>query len=524
MRNFINKQIVSFAYFLEDSKRYRVTKKFFYNFLENDLSQTKKFFDYFMILLIVSSVLILIYEVQHTLNDVQYIFNDYILSIIFIIEYLLRFWVYNDNSKIIIAEYEDSLYFERDFKLYNIMKKIVAKKWEYVSSVAAIIDLLAILPSYRPLRMLRIFLLFRVFKLLRYTKVVNDFFAILVYKRFELFTLFVLLIFFVFIAAVLIYIYEGHGENPNIVHFFDAVYWALITITTVGFGDITPKSIEGKAVAMVIIITGLGLISFATSIIVSSFNERFHLIKTNKAIQKLDGLNSFYLITGYSSIAKILVKKLRFSEHDIVVIDNNKDKIKDALDDGLLALKGDADKLDTYHKFNLINMSKIKAILCLTSSDIQNVAITLTIRTLNEHIPIITRAHKRNVVEKLKFAGATNIVYPYENISKIIKEYIGKPVAYDAISAIMIGQDESVVDEIKIYKNSYLENQKVKNLEISKYRLILLGIIRDEKNQQHFLFNPRGDFTIKSNDKLILMGYQKSIDYFLYEISKKNKR
>ncbi|NPA64814.1 MAG: potassium transporter TrkA, partial [Epsilonproteobacteria bacterium] len=273
LEKFLVKLLVDFAFMLESSRRYKKIKNFFRNLLENDEYPYKKYFDLFMIFLIISSVIIIIEEVTSPISKWLYYYDVYFVTGVFIVEYLLRMWVHDDIHKIIIEEFENSLFLERPFDLKRVIKEILKKKWEYISSPLAIIDLLAILPSYRELRILRVFVLFRVFKLLRYSQNITHFFQVLTSKKSELSTLLILVAFTILVSGISLYVFEERS-NPNITNLFDSFYWSLVTISTVGYGDITPQTKEGRIITMIIILSGVGLISFATSIIVSAFNER----------------------------------------------------------------------------------------------------------------------------------------------------------------------------------------------------------------------------------------------------------
>lgn len=197
---------VRFAYFMDSSKRYHRIKEFTRKVLEHPHSKWKFYFDLFMVFLVVGSVLFLLYEVKHPEGH-PYLdgFIQFSL-VIFIFEYLARFWIYSDSHKIILDYYQQSLENHTRFSPLKALGKVMRKKMDYVLSPLAIIDLLAILPSYRPLRFLRIFLLFRIFKLFRYAKSMKTFSAIISEKKFELFTLATFASFIIFAGSSAIYI------------------------------------------------------------------------------------------------------------------------------------------------------------------------------------------------------------------------------------------------------------------------------------------------------------------------------
>ena len=186
---YITTLLVRFAYFLDASKRYHRAKDFCRNFLEYPNSKLKFYFDIFMVILVTLSVLFLLYEVK---NPEGYPYLNAFIQfslIIFVCEYLLRMWIYSDSHKILLTHYQFSLDNNLPFSITKTLLKIMKAKLDYMLTPLAIIDLLAILPSYRPLRFLRIFLLFRIFKLFRYARSMKTFTTIITEKKFELLTL-----------------------------------------------------------------------------------------------------------------------------------------------------------------------------------------------------------------------------------------------------------------------------------------------------------------------------------------------
>ncbi|WP_256361266.1 hypothetical protein [Methylomonas koyamae] len=130
------KLVVYCAYYLKAAHWYKASKAFFFELLENRQSHRKKYFDATMILLLVLSVIFLIYDIEHADSKMGGYFELAILMV-FIVEYLVRGWIYSDTYKIVIEEYEKALYLNLPFKLSGIYKKLVAKDLEYVSSAFA---------------------------------------------------------------------------------------------------------------------------------------------------------------------------------------------------------------------------------------------------------------------------------------------------------------------------------------------------------------------------------------------------
>ena len=509
--NKLTKALVEFSFFLDESKKYNKIKSFTKRVLEDHTYKYSKYFNYFMIFLITSSVIIIIDEVKHSLDRWIIFYDIYVVTGFFIIEYILRFWVYSDIHRVIIEEFQDSLFLGKHFDTKSVIKKIVSKKVEYIISPLAIIDLLAILPSFRELRILRIFVLFRAFKLLRYSNYLTHFMKILVYKKSELFMILFLFLFVIFISGVSIYVFEEH-TNPNIKTIYDAFYWSLITITSVGYGDIVPISSEGRSVAAVIVFVGIGLIALSTSIIVSAFNEKNEELRSEKIKSLIDKFSSYYLICGYSHLAELLAARLKQSRDNFIIIDNDVQKVEQAIADGYIAYKADASSKNVL--IDLQMSKKAIAVITLAQDDIQNIFISLSVRSLSKNVMLISRMRRKYSYKKLKLAGVDKIISAANMASMLVTTLVNKPLATEAINSILSGKRNARCEQVEIYSDSSMVGKSIKDIDFSSYRLILLGVSREENSIREFIFNPKDDFKLREGDILVLLGYSVSVTNF----------
>ena len=515
MKRFLIRQIVSFSYLLESAPRYQRVKRFFNNLLNNDDYPYKKYFDLFMIVVILSSVTILVIDVHEHVAYWLDFYDLYIVTWIFIVEYLLRLWVHSDVHKVVIAHYEESEFFEKPFSLWKVVKQVSREKWAYISSPVAIIDLIAILPSYREIRVLRVFVLFRAFKMLRYSRSLLQFFDILRSKKVELYTLLTLLSFFAMIASIMIYVFEGNS-NSEISNLFDAVYWAVVTITTVGYGDITPVTTEGRAVAMLVILTGIGAISFLTSIIVSAFSEKLPEIKQTRVMNSIAKKRDLNLICGYGKIGQLVAKKLKDNRRNFLVIESDPAKVQKAEMDGCDVLMADATKSETLLRLKL--SENVRSVICVTHDDIINVFITINARSLCSDVEIIARCSDHSVAKKLRMAGANHVIMPEEIAGMLGSVYIGQPVAFEALQAIITQKRTARIDEVEVKLGSFLDGAKVGDFDFAANKLVLLALLKrfdaGDKKSHFIIFNPPDDTPLKAGDILVIMGYSVSIADF----------
>lgn len=524
--------LVRLAYQLQASEHHARLKGFFHKLLIDPRSRRRALFDGFMILLVMISVMLLIYEVRHPLGAWADVFEIVVVSV-FIAEYLLRMWLFNDSHKILIEHWERAELMGLPFRPAAALWAIVKRKLAYMSTPMAIVDLLAILPSYRPLRFLRLFLLFRLLKLFRYTRNLTAFGQVLVEKRFELYTLSIFVGSVLLIATVAIYLFEAEAPDSRVQSLMDALYWAVITLTTVGYGDIVPVTTEGRVVAMVLVFAGIGVISFATSIVVMAFHEKMRELHDHRVYAEVERRSDLTIVCGFGRIGQVVAQRLAAADEPFVIIDKDIGSVDEARRRGYLALAGDA--TDGALLANLGLGRHARRILCLTHDDVSNVYITLTACQAAPDILIVSRANKAETVRKLTQAGATHVVRPYEVVARMAAEFIGQPVAFDALYDVVTRATGIHLDPLSVRPGDWLEKQRIGEIDFGAQHLLLFGVIRPnlsppddeharyELSHRHFYFNPGPNLMLRGGDILMLIGYQASLSQFR-ELASRGRR
>ncbi len=506
--------LIKFAYWLDKRKFYKDIKSFTNEILNDSDNPKKKYFDFFMIFLVLSTIGIFIYEFKNPLHPYFYIFEDFAI-VIFILEWLGRFWTCNSIHEDLIAYHENRKNLIMPIEGKKLLKIIFIKKIQFAFSLMSIIDLLAILPYYRPLRILRFFLLFRLFKLMRYANVINSLLVVFKEKRFDLLVLMALSFFVIFIASTVMYIIEGLGDNPHLNTFLDATYWAVVTMATVGYGDIVPTTSVGKAVAMTLMAGGLMVVVLATSIITSAFAEKLTLMKEDRIKQDVKKLKECIAILGFGRMGESLARILYGEKKSFVVIDSSEEKVSLAREKKYIAYQGDVADYNVLH--DLVFDTNASSIAILTDKDSINLSVLLAIQSHAPSLNTIVRANEKSNIKKFELCGAKHVVFPHKYVAYEAVEFMHSPATFDALNSIIMEKDGIRMDKIEIPIGSSLIGQKLQILNIKDLRITLIGIIT--KNDNKMIFRPNEkQYIIKEQDKLIVVGLFEQIKTLLHKI------
>lgn len=236
-------------------------RKNLYDIIETDSNAVNsKLYDWAMLIFIVLSLIPLAFREQTTM----FIWFDRVSVGVFIIDYLLR-WM------------------TADYKLSN------RNKWQafllYPFTPLAIVDLLSIIPSFtffsrafKLFRITRLFKILRVLRFMRYSKNIRILFRVLRKERRILFTVFLIAVGYIITTALIMFNLE---DSEMFGSFFDALYWATTTLTTVGYGDIYPETDIGRVISMFSAIFGVAVIALPSGVITASYLDELREEKKN---------------------------------------------------------------------------------------------------------------------------------------------------------------------------------------------------------------------------------------------------
>ena len=260
---------------------YNASKKKVHGLLHPEIVGDKhwdKIINVFIIVLIILNVVAVIIETVDSIHNKYknfFYYFDLVSVIIFTIEYILRVWSSNHEEK---------------------YKHRVWGRLKYMVSWGALIDLVAILPfflhiffglgiDFREIRMLRLARVFRLFRLTAYTKSAHMIANVFRKRASELAVSFVLVIFLIIISSCIIYFAEHLYPDEKTSQFYSipaTLWWAVVTLTTTGYGDMYPLTAIGKAMAGVIMLTGVAFFALPAGILSAGFLEEFRLNRVKK--------------------------------------------------------------------------------------------------------------------------------------------------------------------------------------------------------------------------------------------------
>jgi len=234
------------------------------------------------------------------------------------------------------------------------------------------------------------------------------------------------------------------------------------------------------------------------------------------------------VICGFGRVGQVVAEYLSRDKLPFVIIDSDVEVVELARRLGYLAVEGKSERISLLQMLG-VGRSAGK-ILCLTGDDVVNVYVTLSARQLDEKITIISRANQRQSVGKLLHAGANHAIEPFRIVGLIAGEYVGQPVAFEAIHGIVMGENDITLEAIRVPPDSWLDGKSIGEARLEEMRLILFGVITSmDRSSNHvrkhfdlesrrFQFNPGADFVLLGNDMLLVFGHKYSVSHMRQQL------
>lgn len=297
--------------------------------------------------------------------------------------------------------------------------------------------------------------------------------------------------------------------------FVEGFFMTIITISTVGFGEVKPLSDNGLIFTTFLIISSFGIFAYVittiTSYIIDGDFRTF--IKKRRMEKELENVFEHVIVCGYGRNGKQAVNELITHDETVIVIEGNQEicSENENSNQNLFFINGDA----TFEEILLkAKVEKAKALITTLPSDANNLFVVLTAREFNPKMTIISRASDENSDTKLKRAGASNVIMPDKVGGTRMAKLVSQPDVVEFLENIMLKDGETVtLAEISCNDMpSCMLNKSIKEMDIRSLSGVnLLGI---KTSTGAYIYNPSPEIKITNENKLFVLGTPKQINNF----------
>ena len=292
----------------------------------------------------------------------------------------------------------------------------------------------------------------------------------------------------------------------------DCLYMTIVTMTTVGFREVAPLSVQGKIFTMVLIVTSISVLVYVTMNLARFVldGELTNYIKTYRVDKKIAKLKNHVIIVGYGRNGEQAAIELAENKVDFVVVDKRDNVISRVRENPeLLYIRGDATHEEVLEQAKIHDA---RALIVTTPEDADNVFVVLTARSMNPGLTVISRASEMESLMKLKRAGASNVIMPERIGGQRMAKLVHQPDVVEFLEYILLQKTQDVfLEEMSCKK---LAQQWVgKSISEMKVReLTGANIVGIKTGGARYIFNPDPQMILSRNDQLFVLGNRKQIN------------
>lgn len=293
----------------------------------------------------------------------------------------------------------------------------------------------------------------------------------------------------------------------------NALYMAVITISTVGFTEVQALSDDGKIFIVIYILLNLGIFAYTISNITNFiFEGGLKKVFKNYMVERdIEKLSRHVIVCGYGRNGKKVCEELRKVGQPYVVIEQNQEQVPALYDKHSFCIYGDATQDEILLQAGI---QRAATVIVTLPRDADNVFITLTARELHRKVQIVARASEEKSEKKLYRAGADRVVLPDILGGLHMAQIVTKPQVVEFLD-LLSGVGQNVLHLEQVACQALKPAYRQQSIEALQLRAVSEATILAVKSaQKGFLLNPRPDMLLADADILILLGMEQAIAQF----------
>jgi voltage-gated potassium channel len=299
--------------------------------------------------------------------------------------------------------------------------------------------------------------------------------------------------------------------------FFDALYMVVITITTVGYGEVRPVTTTAVRIHTMLV-TVLGTVSVAY--LVAGFvqflaeGEIRTLLGHQRMRRQIEQLSDHAIVAGFGRVGTLVADDLLAADIPLLVIERSAERIAELERRGILYVQGDATEEDVLREAGL---ERAKVLVTTISSDAEAVFITLTVRQMAPGVMIVARAEQPTTLKKLRQAGANHVVVPAAIGARRIVSLLTNPSAVEFVELVTSRSSLAIeMDDIPISTDSPLKGRSLRDSDIGRRTgVIVIAVKRADGRVE---FPPSGDEPFALGDSIVVVGRRSNLDQLRREL------
>ena len=300
----------------------------------------------------------------------------------------------------------------------------------------------------------------------------------------------------------------------------DALYMTIITISTVGYGEVRMLHADGHIFVIVLIIAGIMVLGYTlTSLgraVVEGSLQR--VVGRKRMLREIGKMQGHIIVCGYGRVGRTICEELQTEQVPFVIIDRDPEQAEILEQKHFKVVVGDATEDEVLMQAGVL---KARGLVAVASRDVDNLYITLSAREMCVHenpgLLIVSRASNVRDLRKIRSVGADQVISPYNIGGVRIAQALLRPATYQVMDLLSnSGEMELSLEDVHVREDSSIAGRALRDTNIRQdFNLIIIGV---KKPDGDLAFNPGPEYVLETGDELITLGSRDQLDRFIHSL------